>query len=169
MLAEAEHLTRLCENVTGGANKRAAARWLGACIGSLRFETEMRQAAPGGPSPSQKLAILARLQRAVRAAHLGEHDQKQISDAIGEVGARLEADAGLVAQIVRAPAPAPKKLAALLKLAAGEAGPLGPSAERARAEAVRLLRAPEIRTALSAAPDTVAALRGLMQAAGLAA
>ena len=102
----------------------------------------MRQAAPGGPSPSQKLAILARLQRAVRAAHLGEHDQKQISDAIGEVGARLEADAGLVAQIVRAPAPAPKKLAALLKLAAGEAGPLGPSAERARAEAVRLLRAP---------------------------
>ncbi|WP_312491456.1 hypothetical protein, partial [Brevundimonas sp.] len=129
VLAEAEHLTRLCENVTGGANKRAAARWLGACIGSLRFETEMRQAAPGGPSPSQKLTILARLQRAVRAAHLGEHDQKQISDAIGEVGARLEADAGLVAQIVRAPAPAPKKLAALLKLAAGEAGPLGPSAE----------------------------------------
>ncbi|WP_312599427.1 hypothetical protein, partial [Brevundimonas sp.] len=130
VLAEAEHLTRLCENVTGGANKRAAARWLSACIGALRFETEMRQAAPGGPSPSQKLAILARLQRAVRAANLGEHDEKQISDAIGAVGARLEADAGLVAQIVRAPAPAPKKLAALLKLAAGEAGPLGPSAER---------------------------------------
>ena len=37
--AGAEHLTRLCENVTGGANKRAAARWLSACIGSLRFET----------------------------------------------------------------------------------------------------------------------------------
>ena len=169
VLAEAEYLTRLCENVTGGANKRAAARWLGACIGALRFETEMRQAAPGGPSPSQKLAILARLQRAVRAANLGEHDEKQISDVIGAVGARLEADAGLVAQIARAPAPAPKKLAALLKLAAGEAGPLGPSAERARAEAVRLLRAPETRTALSAAPDSVAALRGLMQAAGLAA
>ena len=169
VLAEAEHLTRLCENVTGGANKRAAARWLGACIGSLRFETEMRQPAPGGPSPSQKLAILARLQRAVRAAHLGEHDQTQISDAIGAVGAHLEADAGLVAQIARAPASAPQKIAALLKLATGEAGPLGPSAERARTEAVRLLRAPDVRTALSAAPESVAALRGLMQAAGLAA
>lgn len=169
VLAEAEHLTRLCENVTGGANKRAAARWLGACIGSLRFETEMRQAAPGGPSPSQKLAVLARLQRAVRTAHLAEHDQAQISAAIGAVGAHLEADAGLVAQITRAPAPAPQKLFALLKLAAGDAGPLGPAAERARAEAVRLLRTPEIRSALSAAPETVATLRGLMQAAGLAA
>ena len=169
VLAEAEQLTRLCENVTGGANKRAAARWLSACIGSLRFETEMRQAVPGGPSASQKLATLARLQRAVRAAHLGEHDQAQIAEAIGAVGANLEADANLIAQIVRAQVSAPQKLAALLKLAVGEAGPLGPAADRARSEAIKLLRAPDVRTALSAAPESVAALKGLMQAAGLAA
>ncbi|TFW14568.1 hypothetical protein EGY25_05090 [Brevundimonas intermedia] len=169
VLAEAEQLTRLCENVTGGANKRAAARWLSACISSLRFETEMRQAVPGGPSASQKLATLARLQRAVRAAHLGEHDQTQIAEAIGAVGTNLEADANLVAQIVRAQVSAPQKLAALLKLATGEAGPLGPAADRARSEAIKLLRAPDVRTALSAAPESVAALKSLMQAAGLAA
>lgn len=169
VLAEAEQLTRLCENVTGGANKRAAARWLSACIGSLRFETEMRQAVPGGPSASQKLATLARLQRAVRAAHLGENDQAQIAEAIGAVGANLEVDANLIAQIVRAQVSAPQKLAALLKLATGEAGPLGPAADRARSEAIKLLRAPDVRTALSAAPESVAALKGLMQAAGLAA
>ena len=169
VLAEAEQLTRLCENVTGGANKRAAARWLSACITSLRFETEMRQAAPGGPTPSQKLAVLARLQRSVHAAHLAEHDQTQIAEAIGAVGAHVEADANLIAQIVRAPVAAPQKVTALLKLAAGDAGPSGPSADRARAEAIKLLRAPDVRTALSASPENVAALRGLMQAAGLAA
>ncbi|MFN3879472.1 MAG: hypothetical protein ACK4MH_13945 [Brevundimonas sp.] len=169
VLAEAEQLTRLCENVTGGANKRAAARWLSACIGSLRFETEVRQAVPGGPSASQKLATLARLQRAVRAAHLGDHDQAQIAETIGAVGGNLEADANLIAQIVRAQVSAPQKLAALLKLATGEAGPLGPAADRARSEAIKLLRAPDVRTALSAAPESVAALKGLMQAAGLAA
>ncbi|MEN5363414.1 hypothetical protein [Brevundimonas intermedia] len=169
VLAEAEQLTRLCENVTGGANKRAAARWLSACIGSLRFETEVRHSTPGGPSASQKLATLARLQRAVRAAHLGDHDQAQIVEAIGAVGGNLEGDANLVGQIVRAQVSAPQKLAALLKLAVGEAGPLGPAADRARSEAIKLLRAPDVRTALSAAPESVAALKGLMQAAGLAA
>ncbi|WP_426022314.1 hypothetical protein [Brevundimonas sp. PWP3-1b1] len=169
VLAEAEQLTRLCENVTGGANKRAAARWLSACIGSLRFETEVRHSTPGGPSASQKLATLARLQRSVRAAHLGDHDQAQIVEAIGAVGGNLEGDANLVGQIVRAQVSAPQKLAALLKLAVGEAGPLGPAADRARSEAVKLLRAPDVRTALSAAPESVAALKGLMQAAGFAA
>jgi len=64
---------------------------------------------------------------------------------------------------------APQKLTALLKLATGEAGPLGPVADRARAEAIKLLRSPDFRTALTAAPQNVAALRGLMQQAGLAA
>ena len=45
VLCEAEALTRLCENVTGTANKRSAARWLSACVGSLRFESELRQSA----------------------------------------------------------------------------------------------------------------------------
>lgn len=169
VLAEAEHLTRLCENVTGGANKRAAARWLSACIGSLRFETEIRQSVPGGPSASHKLATLARLQRSVQSAKLGEHDEHQIIEAIGAVGGNLEADAKLVAQIIRAQVTAPQKLTALLKLATGEAGPLGPVADRARVEAIKLLRSPDVRTALTAAPEGVTAIKGLMQQAGLAA
>jgi len=169
VLSEAEHLTRLCENVTGGANKRAAARWLSACVTSLRFETELRQPAPGGPSASQRLAILARLQRSVQAAQLGEHEEGQILTAIGAVGGALEADAGLTGQIGRAQAAPPQKLTALLKLAVGQTGPLGPAADRARSEAIRLLRTEDVRAALSAQPESIAALKGLMQAAGLAA
>jgi FAD/FMN-containing dehydrogenase len=41
--------------------------------------------------------------------------------------------------------------------------------ERARAEAVKLFRAPESRVTLSAAPEALVPLKGLMQAAGLAA
>jgi len=57
----------------------------------------------------------------------------------------------------------------LLRLAAGETAPLGPAADRAKSEAVRLFRAPESRAVLAAAPETLAPLRGLMKAAGLAA
>lgn len=53
VLCEVERLTRLCENVTGGANKRSAARWLDACVTSLRFETEMRAS---GQTPGQEAA-----------------------------------------------------------------------------------------------------------------
>ncbi|WP_262423464.1 hypothetical protein [Brevundimonas denitrificans] len=58
---EAAALVRLCENVTGAANKRAAGRWLSACVGALRFETEQR----GGPPnlAAQRLAALAVLQK----------------------------------------------------------------------------------------------------------
>ncbi|WP_395944162.1 hypothetical protein [Brevundimonas sp.] len=167
VLAEAEHLTRLCENVTGGANKRAAARWLSACITSLRLESEMRQSAPGAPGISHKLLVLARLQRSVRAVQLGELDEKQISTAIGALGGTLEADAGLMAQIARAQATPVQKLGALLKMASGDAAPLGPAADRARSEAVRMLRLPEVRDAVNADPETSAALQGQMRAAGL--
>ena len=169
VLAEAEQLTRLCENVTGGANKRAAARWLSACVGSLRFETEMRQATAGGPAVPHKLAVLARLQRSVRAAQLGEHDEAQITTAIGAVGGVLEAETGLVEQIGRASAPLPQKLTALLKLATGQTAPSGPAADRAKAEALKLLRTKDVRAALAASPDEIAPLKELMQAAGLAA
>ncbi|MDP2116165.1 MAG: hypothetical protein Q8J71_02065, partial [Brevundimonas sp.] len=67
------------------------------------------------------------------------------------------------------PAPLLQKLSVLLRLAAGETAPSGPAADRARAEAVKLFREPQSRTILSAAPETLAPLRGLMQAAGLAA
>jgi hypothetical protein len=170
VLAEAERLTRLCENVTGGANKRAAARWLDACVASLRFETEMRgrlktETAP----PGQRLLSLVALQRSVRNAGLPERETQAIVEALGMVGGAVEADARLTTQIARAPVPIPQKLAALLRLAAAETGPTGPVAERARAEAMRLMRAPDTRAALGAEPQAAQALRPLMQAVGLAA
>lgn len=166
VLCEAQRLSRLCENVTGVANKRSAARWLIACITSLRFETEMRQA---DTSASQRLGILATLQRDVRDAALSSHDEEQALAAIGSVGGTVEADARIVAQIVRAPAPVPQKLQVLLRLAAGETAPLGPAADRAKAETVRLLRAPDVRAALGASPESLIPLKPLMKAAGLAA
>lgn len=165
-LREAERLARLCENVTGGANKRSAARWLDACVTSLRFETEMRTLSQ---TTGQKLMALSALQRAVAKAALSDRDRDAIVTALGVVGGSVEADAKLTAQIARAPVPALQKLAALLRLAAGETGPTGPVADRAKAEAVKLFRAPELRAALGAAPEAVQTLRPLMQAVGLAA
>lgn len=166
VLCEAEQLTRLCENVTGVANKRSAARWLAACVTSLRFEQEMRTAPQ---TPARKLQALALLHRSVRAAALSEHDTEQINGAIGHVGGVVEAEAKLTAQLARAPAPPHQKLAALLRLAAGETAPFGPAADRAKAEAIKLFRAPEARAALTASPEQIAPLKSLMKAAGLAA
>lgn len=166
VLCEAEQLTRLCENVTGTANKRSAARWLAACVSSLRFESEMRTS---GPTAARKLQMLAQLNRSVRSAALSEHDTEQINGAIGHVGGVVEAEARLTTQLARAPVELHQKLAALLRLAAGETAPLGPAADRARAEAIKLFKLPDSRAALSARPETIVPLRGLMQAAGLAA
>lgn len=168
VLCEAEALTRLCENVTGLANKRAAARWLSACVGSLRFEGEMR-AASADQTAAQKLGILANLTRAVRGSGLIERDETEIVTAIGAVGGAVEAEARIVAMLARAPAPLPQKLSVLLRMAAGETAPPGPAADRAKAEAIKLFRAPDNRAALAAAPEKLAPLKGLMKAAGLAA
>ncbi|RYG18035.1 MAG: hypothetical protein EON96_05615 [Caulobacteraceae bacterium] len=164
---EAEALTRLCENVTGVANKRSAARWLSACVGSLRFETEMRS--PVVQTAAQKLGALAGMQRAIRACGLSERDESDIATAIGLVGGGVETEAKLVHALTRSPAPVPQKLSVLLRLAAGETAPLGPAADKAKAEAVRLFRAPDARAALAAAPESLAPLKGLLKAAGLAA
>ena len=164
---EAAALVRLCENVTGAANKRAAGRWLSACVGALRFETEQR----GGPPnlTAQRLAALAVLQKGVRAAALGEKDEAEISGRIGAVAGLVEADARLVAQVAKSPLPPVRRLSVLLKLASGETAPFGPVAERARAEAIRIFKTPDARAALSAEPEALAPLRPLMKAAGLAA
>ena len=168
VLCEAEALTRLCENVTGAANKRSAARWLSACVGSLRFESEMR-AQSATQTAAQKLGVLAGLQRSVRACGLSERDDAEINTLIGVVGGTVEAEARIVMMVSRSPAPLLQKLSVLLRLAAGETAPLGPAAERARTEAIKLFRAPESRAVLSAAPETLVPLKGLMRAAGLAA
>src|SRR5690606_37458352 len=113
VLCEAEALARLCENVTGAANKRSAARWLAACVGSLRFETEMR--ARNSPrTPAQRLGVLAGLQRAIRACGLSSRDQEEIVTTIGAVGGAVETEARLIATLMRSPAPPPRKLAVLL-------------------------------------------------------
>jgi len=168
VLDEAEALTRLCENVTGTANKRSAAGWLSACVGSLRFENELR--APSITQTSaQKLGALAGLQRAVRASGLTERDNEEISAVIGRVGGTIEAEARIVMMVARSSAPLMQRLPVLLRLAAGETAPLGPAADRAKVEAVKLFRTPECRATLTAAPENMAPLKGLMQAAGLAA
>ena len=166
VLCEAEQLTRLCENVTGVANKRSAARWLSACVGSLRFESEMRRHSDGH---SHALASLAALQKSVRASALSPGDEDAILAAIGTVGGTVEAEARITTQLARSSAPAPARLRVLLKLAAGETGPSGPCADRAKAEVMKLLRAPQVREALSAAPAEVAPIKQLMRLAGLAA
>lgn len=165
-LCEAEQLTRLCENVTGLANKRAAARWLSACLRSLRFEGEMRAPEVSG---AQRLAVLGRLQRSVRGAALSERDTEVLSEIIGNVGSAIEVESKVLSKIARAPVPLQHKLSLLLHVAAGETAPFGPATERGKAEVLRLLRAPDSRATLAADPAALAPLRHLMKAAGLAA
>ncbi|QBX36820.1 hypothetical protein E4M02_04760 [Brevundimonas sp. S30B] len=166
VLDEAQNLAWLCENVTGASNKRSAARWMSACVSSLRFESEMRQA---GQTASQKLLALAALQRSARLCDLSEIEEGKLCDAIGAVGDVVERETRLVAQLSRARVSTPQKLGALLRLASGEAAPLGPAADRAKAEALRLFRQPQTRADLTAAPEAIAPLKDLMRAAGLAA
>ncbi|MBQ1543139.1 hypothetical protein C5708_06810 [Caulobacter sp. CCUG 60055] len=165
-IGEVEALLWLAENVTGGANKRAAARWISAVIDALRFEKEMRY---GPDSPAAKLAALADLQIAVKRAGFVEEEAAPIREKIGLVGGLVEADAKLVAAVVKAGAPVLHRLTLLLRLAAGEAAPIGPAADRARVEAVRMMRSPMVRAELAATPDAVEPIRDLMQTVWLAA
>ena len=47
----------------------------------------------------------------------------------------------------------------------GETAPLGPAADRAKVEAMKLLKAPNVRAELAAAPEVLEKVRGLMAAA----
>ena len=157
-MAEARALVRLAENVTGGANKRAAARWIDATLGALRFETALRR---GPDAPGAKLAALADLQGALGAAGLSETEHAALSARLGEAGGWIEADARLVGQIARSPAPAMTRALVLLRMAVGEAAPLGPAADRAKGEALKLLRTPELRADAASHPESFARLRAL--------
>lgn len=153
-------LIRLAENVMGAVNKRQAARWLSANITALRFEKELRQ---GPDSPASKLAALASLQRTVCRSGLVREDYEPLCNKLGELGSQVETDSRLLTMLVRAPAPLTHRLALLVKLATGEAGPTGPVADRARIEALKLARAPEAREELAASPATMDLLKGLVQ------
>jgi len=165
-LAEADLLVRLCENVTGGAAKRSAARWLAACVTALRFERGIRE---NDASPGSKLAGLADLQTRVRGCGLVEKDEIEICEALGRTGDLVEAHGRVTTQIARAPAPILQKLTLLLRMAAGQGCPTGPASNRARAEALRLLKSGDCRQALRTDAEALQNLRPLMQATGLAA
>lgn len=164
--AEVRALIRLAENVAGPVNKRAASRWVVAAVGALRFEKELRDASV---SPMARLHTLASLQRAVRKAAFDPADTELCLAKLGEIGAMVETDSRVLQSIARSEGPAANRLLALLKLANGEAGPTGLVAERARAEAFKMLRSPDIRVALAERPETLETIRSLMTTVGLAA
>jgi len=163
---EATALIWLTENIIGGGNKREAGRWLSSLVFGLRFETEVRDVQS---QAAQRLAELAKLQRAVARCGLVEETYRPIQEKLGELGGLIEADGRLIVSTSKAPAPALSRLTVLLKLACGETGPLGPVADRARAEALKLARNDETRAELSGAPDRVDAIRDLLKHASLAA
>lgn len=165
-LEEARALIWLAENVTGAANKRAAARWLLAVVSALPFETEMRSAPE---SPAHRLQLLAELQREIAGAGLTETDGQAAIRAIGEVGGWVESDAKLAAGLARVSAPAGTRIMMLLRMASGSTAPHGPAAERARSEAHKLLRQPAAQAELRADPDTLERIRALLGGVPLAA
>ena len=165
-LVEVEQLLWLAENVTGPANKRHASRWISATVGSLRFETSVREAPE---SAGVKLAALANLQRSVQRTGFVPEETAPIAAKLGDVGGLVEADARLAVSLSRSSAPTFQKLSALLRLATGESAPLGPAADRAKLEAMKLLRAPETRAELARSPEAVGRVRAMLQTLGMAA
>jgi hypothetical protein len=165
VMEEAEALVWLIENIIGGGNKREAGRWLSSLIFSLRFERE----ASVGHLTLERLAELAKLQRGVARCGLVEEVYKPMQAKLGEIGGAVEAEVKLVAATARSSRPALERLTILLKMAAGETAPLGPCADRARAEALKLARADDTRAELTTAPDQVDAIRDLLKHASLAA
>jgi hypothetical protein len=165
-LEEVQALLWLAENVTGHANKRHASRWISATVDSLRFETSLRTSPD---TAAAKLGALAALQRSVCRAGLIAEETMPILATLGEIGGMIEADARLVASLGKSNAPVVSRLSALLRMAVGESGPTGPAADRAKAEALKLLRVPETRTELAQTPDAVERVRSMLQTLGLAA
>ena len=163
---EIEKLIWLCENVAGGVNKRQASRWLIGAIGALKFEREMRDAARPA---SQRLAVLAHMQRRVIKARINDNDGEAAIAKLGALGAMVAADCHLIAQLAKAATPPLQKLQLLLTFAVGQSAPLGPVADQAKSEALKLLRAPDVREALARQPETMAALTPMLKAVGLAA
>ena len=163
---EVEALIWLTENVIGAANKRQASGWLKAVVSSLKFEKEMTL---GDESPATRLAQLAALQKSAARCGLVPEDFEPVQQRLGDLGGILEARSKLAAGIARADTSITQRLTLLLKLASGEAAPLGPAADRAKHEALRLIRHDDTRAELARSPDQMAAVRDLIQQSGLAA
>lgn len=156
----------LTENIIGASNKRLAGGWLKAAVSALRLQREMESTEE---SPATRLARLAGLQRSAARCGLSVEDFEPIREQLGQLGGEIERRARLTQNLAKADAPVLQRLTLLLKLASGETAPLGPAADRAKVEAIRLAKQDEIRTELAAAPQRVEAFRDLIQQAGLAA
>ncbi|MBL8771721.1 MAG: hypothetical protein JNK30_10100 [Phenylobacterium sp.] len=165
-LDEVEAMIWLSENVIGPANKRQASGWLKAIVASLKFEKEM---CDGHETPAVRLSQLAGLSRSVARCGLVPEDFNPIQEKLGDIGGEIERRAKLAQSVANANAPVLQRLTLLLKLAAGEAAPQGPAAARARAEVLKLFKQDATRAELAAAPEQMAQVRDLIQAAGLAA
>lgn len=163
---EVEALIWLTENVIGAANKRQAGGWLKAVIASLRFEKEMTT---GLENAGARLGELAALHKAVARCGLVAEDFHPIQEKLGDLGGQVEASAKLSQIVARANVPLIQRLTLLLRLASGENAPLGPAANRARAEALKLFKLDETRAELAEAPDQLRQVRDLIHQAGLAA
>ena len=160
-LEEAQDLLWLMENVTGPQNKRQAGRWLLSTITSLKFDTEFNASADSAPV---KLQRLAKLHRDVARAGGDAGGHGEVLQKLSEMGAKIEADAKLTPALVRAKAPLAQKLGALLKMAVGDTAPPGPAADRAKAEAMKLIRAPGAINELAQTPEALMQVKTLMQA-----
>ncbi len=157
---EAHDLVWLMENVTGGANKRQAVRWLYTTLTSLRFETEMTS---GSETPSARLARLAELYRQASRSGKDAAGVDGVLQTIGEIATRIEAESKLTSLVARASMPIPQKMTMLFKMAMGEMAPPGLAADRAKAEALKLMRLPDARAELPKNPEMLEQVRILMQ------
>ena len=160
-IQDAIDLVWLLENVTGGANKRQAIRWLLAAVTSLRFEGEVLS--NSASSPGARLLHIAELYRESARAGGDVAGTEEVLRRLADIGGRIEAENKLTAMLVRAQAPFAQKLGVLIKMAAGETAPPGPASDRAKAEALRLVRAPEAREQLAGAPEIMEQVRALVQ------
>ena len=163
---EVERLIWLCENVVGGSNKRQAARWLISALGALKFERDMRDHTT---SAAHRLQVLAHMQRRVKKVQLAEKDCDEACIKLGQIGGLIAQDVQLIPHLLRAPSPPVQKLTLLMGFATGMAAPFGPVSDQAKAEAMKMLRAPVMRQLLAEDPEALNGLRPLIQAAGLAA
>ena len=157
-------LLRLAENVIGASAKRTAGRWLEGAVKSLRFESEMRDR---DRAVGARLARLARLQQQIMRSGLEPADVERLCAALGQLGGIVEAEEHVMASLGAAKIPRMHKLLSLLPLAAGETAPTGPAADRARAEALQLLRDRDLRSEIASSPDRMGGVIPLLQRAGL--
>jgi hypothetical protein len=160
---EVRALLRLAENVTGAANKNQAAQWLVGAVTALRFEREMRGAREHALA---KLQVMADLLKAIGRVDLPESEKTLLGKRLGDLGGLIEADAQIIASLLRSPLPPVQRLNMLVRMAASEIAPTGPATARAKDAALKLSKLPEVRADLAKSPETLQKLRPLMAQAG---